>query len=51
MSIDKLIGKENVEVPLWLSRSRTQHCLCENVVLISDLAQWVEDLALPQVVA
>ena len=34
------------EFPLWLSRLKTQHCVYEDVVLIPDLAQWVEDLAL-----
>ena len=31
------------EFPLWLSKLRTQHCLCEDVCPISGLAQWVKD--------
>ena len=31
------------EFPLWLSRLRIQHCLCENVGLILGLTQWVKD--------
>ena len=35
---------------LWLSKLRTQHCLCEDVNLIPGLVQWVKDLALLQTV-
>ena len=34
--------------PLWLSRLRTQRCLCEYVGLIPGFTQWVKDPALPQ---
>ena len=35
------------EFPLWLSALRTWHGVCDNVGLISGLAQWVKDRALP----
>ena len=34
------------DFPLWPSRLRTQHCLCEDVGSIPGLAQLVKDLAL-----
>ena len=37
-----------LRVPLWLSRLRTQCCLCEDADLIPGLTQWVKDQALPQ---
>ena len=40
--------KKNVELPLWLSRLRTQHCLLEDAGLIPSLVQWLKDPALPQ---
>ena len=43
--------KTSQEFPLWLSRSRTQCCLCEDVGSIPGLAQWVKEPALPQAVA
>ena len=36
---------------LWLSRLRTQHCLCEDARSIPGLTQWVNDLALAQAAA
>ena len=39
-----------VAFPLWLSRLRTQHSVCEDAGLISVLAPWVKDSALLQVV-
>ena len=33
-----------LEFPLWLSRLRTQHCLCEDAGSIPDLTWWVKDL-------
>ena len=36
------------EFLLWLSRLRTQHCLCEDAGSMPWLAQWGKDLALPQ---
>ena len=34
---------ETEEFPLWVSGLRTQYCLCEDVVLIPGLAEWVKD--------
>ena len=39
------------EFPLWLSRLRTQCCLCEDAGLIPGLTHWVKDPALPQALA
>ena len=39
-----------MEFLLWLKRLRTQPCLCEDVSLIPDLAQWVKDPVLLQAV-
>ena len=35
-------------LPLWLSGLRTQHSVCEDMGSIPDLAQCINDLALPQ---
>ena len=35
-----------MEFPLWLSRLRTQHSVCEDAGSIPGLTYWVEDLAL-----
>ena len=43
-----MVLNEIKEFPLWLSGLRMQHRICEDVGLISALAQWVEDLALLQ---
>ena len=40
-------GNVTLGVPVWLSRLRTQHSICEDVGLIPGLAQQVKDLALP----
>ena len=34
------------EFPLWLSRLRTQYCLCEDAGSIPGHDQWVKDLVL-----
>ena len=39
------------ELPLWLSRLRTQYNVCEDVSSIPGLTPWVKDLALQQAVA
>ena len=39
------------EFPLWLSRLRNQHSVCENAGSIPGLSQWVKNPALPQAVA
>ena len=36
-------AKKEKEFPLWLSRLRTQCCLCEDVSSIPRLTQWVMD--------
>ena len=36
--------------PLWLSGSRTQHSVREDVALILGFTQWVKNLGLPQAV-
>ena len=38
------------EFPLWLSRLRTQHSVCQDASSTPGLSQWVKDLALPQAV-
>ena len=40
-----------MEFPLWLSGLRIPTSIREDVSLIPGLAQWVEDLALPQAAA
>ena len=40
-----------MEFPLWLSGLRTQHGVGKDEGSISDLAQCVKDLALPQAAA
>ena len=35
------------EMPLWLSRLRTLHCLCEDVGSNPGFAQWFKDPVLP----
>ena len=42
---------QNREFPLWFSRLRTQYCVCEDVGSTPDLAQWVKDPALLQLVS
>ena len=39
-----------MEFLLWLSGLTTRHCFCEDVSFFPGFAQWVMDLALPQVV-
>ena len=46
----KLLKLSDWEFLLWLSRLRTQPCLCDNAGSIPGLAWWVKDLVLPQVV-
>ena len=36
------------EIPLWLSRLRTQYSVFKDVGLIPDLTQWVKDTVLLQ---
>ena len=38
------------EFLLWLSRLRTQHCVCEDAGLIPGLTQWIKDLVYRAVV-
>ena len=45
------LKSEQLEFPVWLSGLRTQHSLCEDVVPIPGLAQWVKAPALPQAAA
>ena len=42
--VKKMIG----EFPLWLSRLKTQHCLCEDAGSIPYLHQWVKGPECPQ---
>ena len=39
------------EFPLWLSRLRNGHSVCEDAGWIPGLSRWVKDLALLQAVA
>ena len=49
--IEGVVIKIVQEFPLWLSRLRTHHSVCEDVGLIPGLIQWVNDMALPQATA
>ena len=46
--ICRLLKEPGSEFLLWLSRLRTQCCLCEDACSIPGLGQWIKDLALLQ---
>ena len=51
MYIQRIKELGSFGVPVWLSRLRIQHSVCEDLGLIPGLTQWIKDLALLQVAA